>query len=80
MKEVAKTKKILSLYIKGGMRSVAKYLSNPELEFKEGTWVLKAKNLLDANCWRSLEQEINLIIYKFNLNDSETEEPVGEDS
>jgi len=75
MKELAKTRKCLSCYLKGGIKSVARYLSQPELEFKEGTWVHKAKGLLDSNCWRSLEQEINLILYK-----NDTEEPRRENS
>lgn len=81
MKEIAKTRGVLSAYTKGGMKSVAKYLSNSELEFQEGTWVFKAKNLLENKCCLSLEQEINLILYKFNLSDVEIkEEPRGEDS
>jgi len=81
MKEIAKTKKVLSSYLRGGMKSVARYLSDPELEFKESTWAFKAKNLLEQNCWRSLEAEINLILYKNNFNGKETtEEPGGENS
>lgn len=81
MKEIAKTRGVLSAYVKGGMKSVAKYLSNPKLEFQKGTWVFKAKYLLENKCSLSLEQEINLILYKFALNDGELkEEPKGEDS
>jgi hypothetical protein len=79
MKEIAKTKKLLSLYLKGGMRLVAEYLSDSDLEFKEETWVFKAKKLLDSKCLKSLEQEIILILYKNDLNGRETEKP-GEDS
>lgn len=79
--KTAKTRDLLSAYMKGGMAAVTKYVSNQDLEFKEGTWVNKAKNLIEHNCWRSLEEEINLIIYKFTLNDGEIEEePGGEDS
>ena len=78
---IAKTREVLSAYIKGGMKSVVKYLSNPELEFQKETWVFKAKNLLENKCSLSLEQEINLILYKFILSDGEIkEEPIGEDS
>jgi len=78
---IPKTREVLSAYMKGGMKAVDKYLFNPELEFQENTWVFKAKYLLEHNCWRSLEQEINLILYKFTLNDGEIEEePGGEDS
>jgi len=79
--KTAKTRDLLIAYKKGGMRAVIQYVSNEELEFKEGTWVAKAKNLIEHNCWRSLEEEINLIIYKFSLNDDKIkEEPGGEDS
>lgn len=80
MKGIAKTRGVLLAYNKGGMNSVAKYLSDPELEFKEDTWVFKAKKLLENKCWKSLELEIDLILYKFDLNGKETEEPDGEDS
>jgi hypothetical protein len=80
MREIAKTRMVLSAYVKGGMKSVAKYLSNSELEFQEGTWVFKAKNLLENKCPLSLEQEINLMLYKFILDDKIKEEPRGEDS
>ncbi len=79
MKEIAKTKNLLSLYLKGGMKLVVEYLSNPDLEFKEETWVFKAKKLLDSKCPKSLEQEIILILYKNNLNGRETEKS-GKDS
>lgn len=79
MKRIAKTKEILLAYNKGGMKLVHEYLFNPELEFKEETWAFKAKDLLEHNCWRSLEAEINLILYKNNFNDKKSEEP-GEDS
>jgi hypothetical protein len=79
MKEISKTKKVLSAYLNGGMKSVAEYLSNSNLYFDEETWVYKAKKLLDSKCDKSLEQEIMLILYKFNLNDREIEEP-GKDS
>jgi hypothetical protein len=73
--KIAKTRDILLAYSKGGIKAVDKYLSDPELEFKEETWAFKAKNLLEHNCWRSLEAEITLILYKNDLNDSETKEP-----
>jgi hypothetical protein len=79
MKEIARTKKVLSSYSKGGMKLVIEYLSNPDLEFKEETWVYKVKKLLDAKCIKSLEQEIMLVLYKFKLDDREVEEP-GKDS
>lgn len=62
----ARTRKILSLYKEGGMNSVIEYISNPNLKFEKDSWVLKVKNLIESNCIKSLEQEINLIIYKFN--------------
>jgi hypothetical protein len=79
MKKIAKTKEVLIAYNKGGMKAVHDYLFNPELEFKKETWAFKAKNLLEHNCWRSLEAEISLILYKNDLNGKKTEEP-GEDS
>lgn len=79
MKGIAKTREVLLAYVKGGMFSCIKYLSNQDLEFQEGTWVFRAKNLMEANCWRSLEAEINSILYKNNLT-NDTKEPGGEDS
>jgi hypothetical protein len=80
MKGIAKTREILLAYKKGGMKSVSEYLFDPELEFREETWSFKAKYLLEHNCWRSLKAEIDLILYKFDLNGKEAEEPNGEDS
>lgn len=79
--KTAKTRDLLIAYKKGGIKAVDKYVSDPDLEFKEGTWVFKAKELLEHNCWRSLEEEIKLVIYKFNLDDGKIkEEPKREDS
>ncbi|MCU0680363.1 MAG: hypothetical protein MUF50_03635 [Planctomycetes bacterium] len=80
MKKIAKTKGVLLAYNKGGIKAVHDYLFNPELEFKKETWAFKAKNLLEHNCWRSLEAEINLILYKNDFNGKETEELGGENS
>lgn len=79
MKEIAKTKKVLESYSKGGMKLVIEYLSTPDLEFKEGTWVYKINNLMKSKLLISLEAEINSILYKFNLNDNKAEQQRGED-
>jgi hypothetical protein len=77
VKKIAKTKEILSSYRKGGINSVVKYISDPDIEFKEDTWAFKVKKLLDSNYIKSLEQEIILILYKFDLNERDER---GEDT
>ena len=65
--KLAKTRDVLAAYRKGKMQAVAEYLFQEELEFKEGTWVNKAKKLLEEGSRLSLEEEINMILYKGNL-------------
>ena len=67
MKSIAKTRDILAAYKKAKMPGVIQYLLREDLEFTEGTWAIKAKELVNKNSWDSLEAEINLILYKFEL-------------
>jgi hypothetical protein len=78
MKEIGKTQKVLFLYQTGGMKAVSYYLTE-DLDIREGTWVYKAKKLLEANLRESLEAEIQLMLYNFKLGKNERDGS-GEDS
>lgn len=67
MKSIAKTRDVLKAYSKAKMPGVIQYLLREDLEFADDTWVSKARELAVKNQWLSLEEEINLISYKFNL-------------
>jgi hypothetical protein len=63
----AKTRDILKAYQKAKMPGVIQYLLREDLDFEKDTWAEKAQQLALNNQWGSLEEEINLIVYKFNL-------------
>ena len=63
----AKTRDILKAYQKAKMPGVIQYLLREDLDFEKDTWAEKAHQLAINNQWQSLEEEINLIVYKFNL-------------
>jgi hypothetical protein len=64
---IAKTRDVIKAYRIAKMPGVLQYLLREDLEFEENTWVAKAKELAVKNQLLSLEEEINLIIYKFKL-------------
>ena len=67
MNQRAKTRDVLKAYNKAKMPGVVQYLLREDLDFEDGTWVKKAKELVDKHQWMSLEEEIILILYKGNL-------------
>jgi len=67
LKNIAKTRDLISHYNDGGMDYIRAYLFSPDIEVVEGTWPHKIKNLLSSNFIWSTEEEIKAAIFNINL-------------
>jgi hypothetical protein len=74
----ARVKDLLISYSNDGMTGVARYLSDENIIIEKDSWVEKMKSLLDSRNWSSMEAEIALIFYKFNLKDKNGKSDTGE--
>jgi hypothetical protein len=80
MRKVGKVQEVLFLYQTGGMKAVSWYLLDTDLDIKEGTWISKAKKLLESKNLESLEAELQLMLYNFNLGKNERDGSGRKDS
>lgn len=65
----SRVKDLINAYIDYGMVGVARYLSDDDLVIEEGSWIEKMKKLLDSKNWISMEAEIAIVSFKFNLTE-----------
>jgi hypothetical protein len=69
-----RVKDVLKQYSKGGISFVKNYLNQEGLIIEENTWIHKIKTLLDKNLDKSVESEIELLLFEFKINDNRYEE------
>ena len=74
----AKVQDILKQYYLGGITLLIEYFNDPKLRVYEDTWEHKIQELLSKKQYKSIETEINLIIYKYPIIKTTNEQKTDE--